>query len=45
MKKRLIPGHFSSIPTATLITSTLDIDPEDEVQDDAAPAGEAPELK
>ena len=43
MTKRIVPGNFSSIPMATLITATLDIDPEDEVQDDAADAVSDPD--
>lgn len=38
MKKQLISGNFSSIPLATLIASTLDIEAEDEVRDDEARA-------
>lgn len=34
MMKRLISGNFSSIPMATLLTSTMDIAPEDEIRDD-----------
>ncbi|MDR3589397.1 MAG: hypothetical protein P4N41_07015 [Negativicutes bacterium] len=37
MKKQLISGNFSSIPLATLIASTLDIAPEDEIRDDDSP--------
>lgn len=40
--KRLMPGNFSSIPMATLIAATLDVDPEDEVRDDAAEAVDQP---
>jgi hypothetical protein len=36
VKKQLISGHFSSIPLATLIASTMDIDEEDVISNDEA---------
>lgn len=38
MAKRLVNGYFSSVPLAQILTSTADIEPEDEVKDDPVPA-------
>lgn len=41
MKKRLIGGHFSSVPLVELLLATADIEPEDEVRDEPPPEGGA----